>query len=350
MEWKNNDDYIEGTTKNYKQKNKLAMFDMDDTIITRKSKKKFAIDENDWKFLYDTTKLKLQEYDNTHSVIIISNQAGIDKGNVDPKEIMKKIDNICKELKIEVKAYLIKGKNKYRKPLPNIFYDIICNVDTNIKESFYCGDAIGRKNDFSDTDYKFAKNCKINFYSPEHVFLDKKDNLPEIKYPNLQKKVINPKFTPKDKEMVIMTGFQGSGKSTISRDIMNKYGYVIINQDTLKTESKCKKECENNLKQNKCVIIDATNPDDKTRKKWIDIAKQYNYNVRSICMTTSIELAKHNNSYRCYYENKSDLVPDIAYNIYKSKFNKPDKNEGFSEIIEIMCEYPNDPNYYMYLY
>ena len=39
------------------------------------------------------------------------------------------------------------------------------------KNSFYCGDAAGRKNDFSDSDKNFAKNIGIEFYIPEKIFM-----------------------------------------------------------------------------------------------------------------------------------------------------------------------------------
>ena len=51
-------------------------------------------------------------------------------------------------------------------------------VEVDLKESFYCGDAAGRpatknkEKDFSDSDLKFAKNTGLKFYTPESLFLD----------------------------------------------------------------------------------------------------------------------------------------------------------------------------------
>jgi bifunctional polynucleotide phosphatase/kinase len=47
-----------------------------------------------------------------------------------------------------------------------------------MKESFYCGDAAGRKagkdqkKDFSDTDKAFAANLGVKFIVPEEYFLN----------------------------------------------------------------------------------------------------------------------------------------------------------------------------------
>ena len=267
-----------------------------------------------------------------------------------------------KELDIEMKVYCSISKNKFRKPLPTIrelFFPKTLN-----KKSFYCGDAVGRKNDFADTDYKFALNAKLNFYTPEHLFLGKDNDLPEIKYcfdincsneENENDEDCQFEFEPKNKEMVIMMGYPGSGKSFISKKIAKLYNYNIINQDILKTKIKCMKEATKLMKEGKSVIIDSTNPSKEKRKEWIDLAKENKFSVRIIEMTTSIEKSKHNNIYRSletenFLGTKSfDLVPDIAYNMYKSKYEKPELSEGVSNIIKQNQNNPKDPLYFRYL-
>ena len=48
------------------------------------------------------------------------------------------------------------------------------------EESFYCGDAAGRKqkpfNDFSSDDLLFSVNTGLKFYTPEMLFKDEKIN------------------------------------------------------------------------------------------------------------------------------------------------------------------------------
>jgi DNA 3'-phosphatase len=71
-----NDNYICGKHKNFKFRSKLAIFDLDDTIIKPKSGKKFSEDEDDWRFI-ENSKETILELSEKHSIIIITNQKGI---------------------------------------------------------------------------------------------------------------------------------------------------------------------------------------------------------------------------------------------------------------------------------
>ena len=53
-------------------------------------------------------------------------------------------------------------------------------------------------------------------------------------------------------------------------------------------------------------------------------------------MNIPLLLCKHLNHYRLeLYQNKNKLIPTIAYNILNKRYQKPNINEGFDEIIEI---------------
>ena len=358
------DNYLIAKTEKFVFRNKHAIFDLDYTLIKPKSGKKFPINYNDWQFLYSNTKSKLLDYYNdNYSIIIISNQS-----KIDINDFTRKLTNIIESLSIELIIYVALNKNKYRKPSPNFYYEFIHKEDT---ESFYCGDAAGRKGDFSNTDYKFALNCNIKFYLPEQIFLLlPKILLPPISYPDLTNKDIN-SFTNKDintftphkhkKEIIIMTGFPASGKSTIASIIKEKYGYEIINRDTLKTKAKCEKMANEYISKGLSFIIDNTNPDIESRKNYISICKSISkskrdikdieddYYITSIYMKTSYELSMHNNHYRNNISNI--LIPDIAYNIYKGKFIMPSLDEGFDRIIPLDFSFIQfDKNYFYYLY
>lgn len=354
LTWKIENDYLYSTTDEFEFKEKLAMFDLDNTLITSKLGKKFPVDENDWKFRFDTIVDTLKAlYEENYSIIIVSNQMGIVSGRQCPSSWMIKLNNIVKKLGINMRVFCATSQNKYRKPNPAFYYDFIpydTRVNLDYKNSFYCGDACGRKGDFSDTDYKFAKNCSLNFETPEHLFDGQKLELPKISYPDIfNLKEQNIDFTPQKKEMIIMIGYPGSGKSYVSKHLNKIFDYQIVNQDALKTQARCKQLAESIMKNNKCLIIDATNPNKITRAYWIKFAKRHKYTVRTILMTTSHELSMHNNYYRSIKYNVP-LVPKIAYNIYKSKFVHPKISEGIKQIIELGCGPANDFLYYNYLY
>jgi bifunctional polynucleotide phosphatase/kinase len=357
LQWTQTDEYLIGKTSNFKFKNKLAMFDLDKTLIIPKigNKKGFPIDENDWKFLYSNTKSKLIDYDkNDYSVIIISNQGGVSLKKQNTLTLQNKLNQIHSELNMDIFVFFSIAYNKYRKPIPTFVNDFCFNnCDIDRKKSFYCGDACGRSTDFSDTDYKFSLNCMLKFRTPENVFLNDEIIIPKIIYPDIFNKKIFSDFTfeyvNNNKELIIMVGYAGSGKSYISNQINTKYNYIIINQDTLKTKPKCIKMTKELLNQSKSIIIDRTNPSKEDRKIWIDLGKKYNYKIKIIELMTSRELSKHNNYYRNLTQNKN-IVPEISYRIYCSKYEIPSIDEGCDEIIQTHCNCPNDINYYYYLY
>lgn len=308
-------------------RNKIAGFDLDNTIIKTKSGKKFPKDHTDWIFLHPNVIHKINQlYNDGFKIVIISNQKNLKNIN----EWKQKIIDICNILNVNLDIYVSLFDDKYRKPKVGLWIEYI-NFFTS--DTFYCGDACGRINDHNDTDFKFALNLKINFMSPEFLFLSSNDKSQySIKYPNLSDKNINAYFFNicNNQELIIMVGLPGSGKTYYSKKYINNYEY--INRDTEKTITKCLKLCEKNIISKKNIIIDNTNPSVKSRKLFVDIAKKYNIKIRCIIFTTSFDVCMHNNIYRSLTTNV-DVVPKIAYNIYNKNYEEPHINEGF-DIIE----------------
>lgn len=309
----------------------IIMFDLDDTII------KFDLKSETYKLVYNNTIKKLAELSKNNTMIIISNQKQIRKPEL-LNIFMKKIAELSKELcrnKIFVDIYVSTTDGLYRKPNTGMI-EIVRMKHTG-KLKYYCGDALGRIGDFNDTDFKFGLNLGINVCSPEEIFLNEKRGKYVVHYPILNKYMYSFNYIPCNQEMVIMVGYPGSGKSSISNDIfgigfVKEIYYKIINRDNLKSIDKCIKETVSSINNGMNIIIDNTNPTTKSRKIFIDIAKKYNYSVTVVEVLTSYEESMHNNYYR-HIKYKKELIPEIAYRIYKSTYDKPTMSEGINKIL-----------------
>jgi bifunctional polynucleotide phosphatase/kinase len=361
-------------------KKKIAAFDLDSTIIWTSSGRVHAKDKNDWKLKYECIKKTLQSYhDLEYSIVIITNQSGLGKSDIKLEEWKFKINNLAKKLNLPFIIFASLQNDEFRKPCTAIWTDNIKNIS---KKTFYCGDAAGRKKlnyenikvsdrdnnkkDFSDTDYKFALNLGIQFYTPKEFFLDVKDshNI-NVSYPikisdhdnDKEREILTYSFKKfKKKEIIVMCGYPGSGKSYYANNYVIPEGYTRINRDTLLTKTKCIKKCNELLKEGRNVVIDNTNPDINSRKNYLDLAKKYNYVCRAIVMNTSLELSKHNAQFR-YIASRNDTdtiikkIPDIVYNIFKKKYQEPTIKEGFYLIQKLNFVMENNiKKYYKYYF
>ena len=129
-----------------------------------------------------------------------------------------------------------------------------------------------------------------------------------------------------NKVLIIMIGISGSGKSTLAKKIADEYmkaGHSVsvnstdnffLNKTTGEYEfnpaklghyhkmnqTMAMQDMENDVE---VVIIDNTNLTPKERKPYIDMAKQYGYNVRAIEPTTA------------WKHNKEELVQRNKHNV-----------------------------------
>ena len=343
-------------------KKKLLSFDLDDTLITfgksGKSKSPNKTKDTPYKFTFDLNKVKskLDEYQKNDFIFaIFSNQNGITQGHIKESDFKDKIDKIfSQELKYPIITFFAKEKDFYRKPCIGMF-DLFTkkfndNAPLDLSECIYVGDAAGRKksstykrNDFSNSDYKFALNCGLKFFTPEEFFLGEKSTYPTINNTlhDLDKNNndhIKYDVSPNHKEAIIFIGSPGSGKSNFCENNLTPKGYIRINQDTLKTRQKVIKCLEENLKAGNKVVIDSTNPEKNGRKEYIKICKNYGYYVRAFNFLVSKDLAMHLNNLRTINKNRKHLsgyVNAIPIHTFFKNYEEPEKNEGFDDIVEV---------------
>lgn len=284
---------------------KLAIFDIDWTIIKPKDGKEFPVDENDWVWLRKSVPEILKNYSETHQLVLLTDQTKSWKLNM--------IQQIINELNLKI-VVLISMNKKYNKGNPELFLSIFPEFEKicNKNQCFVVGDAGGAK-DWSSVDNDFAMNIGIQFFKPEEIF-----TFNEIKE-------FEGNFENKDeKEIVIMIGMPGSGKSTFCNQKLPSY--KLICGDTFKTQPKMIKEAKKYINTHS-IILDGTNGTVKKRKTYIDFANEYNRKVKCIWIDTNLE-----NSIEQIKKRKTEgghYVPKIALYTYKKFFETPNENEGF---------------------
>jgi bifunctional polynucleotide phosphatase/kinase len=308
-------------------------FDLDSTLIKTKSGRKFSIDSNDWQFLYDHIVYDLKN--SGKNVIIFSNQLGL-KNDEKINEFKNKIENISKILDVSFQIFVSIRKDWYRKPCTGMW-----SLFNTTKKSVYIGDAAGRIGDFSTSDRKFAENIVISFFTPEEYFL-KHEKTP-FQYTGFNPYTFQPTRLsclqlPFDKNIscIMLVGYPGSGKTTYAKNILKNY--KILNQDELKTKKKVLAELKICIQNNIKCVLDNTTTSLEQRTEYLDVIKKYSVDDSAtvICIEfdTDLDICKHNNMYR-FVSGEKNRVPDLVYNMMKSKYKKPSKDEGFLEIIKM---------------
>jgi bifunctional polynucleotide phosphatase/kinase len=328
---------------------KIAAFDLDYTLIKTASGNIFPKDEKDWLWLYDNVPKKLKQLiDDEYNIVIFTNQKGISQGKQTIQNFSIKIEDIFKNLNIQIDILIATDDDWYRKPMTGMWeFYLETHKIQNMDESFYCGDAAGRTyvnkklNDHSDADINFANNINLTFKMPEEVFEQKlnKQFVIQNKYNNLKLiDLIIEKQKPmetKEKEMVILIAPPASGKSTFSK--LYYPSYIHINRDIDKTDAKCLKKTEDALKKDKSIIIDNTNPSIKSREKYIDLANKYGYSIKIYSFEIDKPIIEHLNYYRTQLAKGSiKLIPQIAYKMFFSKYEKPSELEFNNNNYEII--------------
>ena len=292
-------------------KAKIAAFDYDWTLVCPKDGKTFPKDVDDWKWLYPNIPEELKRYnDDGYTIVIFTNQSKPWKHT--------QIENVAKSLEIPVFIVIACDKADY-KPNP-ILYDALVgasNVDKAM--SFFVGDAIGRKGDFADSDKVFADNIGLKCYSPEELFAVKQKQDYEIPALNLSD----------SKQVIIMVGYPGSGKSTVAKTICQDERFVLIQGDVYKTSPKMIKAAGAYVEEGKSIVFDATNSSYKKRYEYIGFARKHSYKIVCVHVSTPLDVAYSRNKLR----DPEHQVPKIAYSMYKKHFEPPNIDEGFEVIV-----------------
>lgn len=326
----------------------LIGFDLDYTLIKTKSGNVFPKDNNDWLLLYPEVKPKLIELaKNKHNIIVIfSNQKGVKNET----EFMIKINNIHKLLETDFIFIAALEDDIFRKPRNGMYRYLKqeLKVKINKKNSYYVGDMAGRVNDKTDTDFKFAHNIGLPFYTPEEFFLGRMKEPYKLKGYLLNSNMTNTSISINSnikKRMIIISGYPGSGKTYLAEELKSKYNFDIISKDLYGT--KFNKKIIEQLEENKSIIVEGLYSSNSSRNMLKELAKKYGYSTLYICIATSYELSYHMNLFRKLYEDKS-YVPEIVYMKYRKEF-EPIIESDWDQFINYHPNVPDKINkYYLF--
>jgi bifunctional polynucleotide phosphatase/kinase len=279
----------------------VFFFDMDGTLIATQTGKVVNSEPNDVVFLGPVPEQLNDLRKLGFMIVIVSNQARYND------KIQAKFDLVVQEL-IRINGwapyvFIATANDGYRKPgtkMASLFLSQIGMTDAELNSKSMCGDAVGPNDPFppyrwDNVDSEFAKAIGARFYRPSEIFGS------------------NAATPAPHQELVIMVGNPASGKTT-SAAILATYGYTAVAQDVYKTAQRVYKVADQELTAGKSVVIDATNPTVEKRSYWIELARSHNVPVR---------IMWHIRDGRPFNALRPTPVPNVAYNIYSSKFESP---------------------------
>lgn len=283
----------------------LAIFDVEWTIIKPKDGKDFFENKDDWKFLRKSVPKVLKQYSKSYQLVFISDEKN--KWKIDM------IKDVIEKLNLDI-ILIISLNDKYNKPNSVLIKTVFNKIDKN---SFIVSEVGGSKN-WKNKNKDLADNLKIEFKKTENIFPF--DKIKEIKG----------NFESDKKEVVILVGMPGSGKSTFSKK--NLSNYKLICGDKFRSQRKMIEEAKKYIKE-KSVIFDGTNGTSKKRKNYIDFAEQNDASVKCVLFNTSLEDAIERIKKRKM--EGGNYVPKKVLYDFLEKLEVPKKEEGIKSLFSI---------------
>jgi len=280
----------------------VAAFDLDWTLAYNE-KHLFPKDDDDIQVLPNRRKILEEIIKLGYTLVIFTNQYAKSKLEKDKK--IQRVKTFLKKLNLPVFTYISTEKDQYRKPNTGMWN--IFSKDLKVKKLIFVGDALGRPQDFSDSDRLFGEKLNAEIYSPEEFFGE--SPVPEFK---------------KEKELVVFVGMAGSGKSSYYSN--NLQDHIHLEQDKLGTREKVLKALNNALETGKSIVIDATNPKQDNRLEYYKKAADKGYSI------IVLYFVKNGTGFNKLREKP---VPTIAYHIYFKNLDPPTKGNTPGELFYV---------------
>lgn len=135
--WKTYKGVHYGSSSDDKPSTKIALFDMDGTLIVNKNGRRVI----DWEFFNPFVPIKIRELkDDGFRIMIASNQLGVSLEVVSVTDLQKKIEDFTSKIGVEVTAMLAIKKDRFRKPdtgMWNFVLNTLNNMTVDMESSVY---------------------------------------------------------------------------------------------------------------------------------------------------------------------------------------------------------------------
>lgn len=126
------------TSTGVEGREKIAAFDMDNTLIKTLSGLVFPKDQNDWQLLYPEVPGKLKKlHADGYKIVILTNQGGMFLGKVKPSDFKLKIERVVKKLGVPVQAFIATGRDLYRKPRTGMWEKLVNDVSIKLNKRIF---------------------------------------------------------------------------------------------------------------------------------------------------------------------------------------------------------------------
>jgi len=288
------------TTADNTGKTKLYLIDIDGTLVTSASGRRWAADQNDWIFVGPVEATLDKLHREGWIVALITNQSDW-KNGPGPEAKIKSILAALQAANGWAPWCLVATATRkerdtlYRKPGRGL-YDLLVKELPSITELRMCGDAVGPADPYppyrwASSDADFATAVSATFVRPCDLF----PSAPVVPH--------------EAQELILLMGNPGSGKSTIGRDLAIK-GYIHIEQDKMASKAATKKAVISGLATGHSVVVDATHGSFTNREPYLSLGVP----VRIIwCIRDG----------RSFNALREKPVPEVAYAVYSKHFVRP---------------------------
>lgn len=129
-------------------------------------------------------------------------------------------------------------------------------------------------------------------------------------------------------EMIIFTGIPASGKSSLYKELFFN-SHLRISMDLLNTRNKEHKLMQYAFETQSGMVIDNTNVTRESRKKYIQLAKQNQYQVIGYFFESSVPDCLERN------RNRKDTIKEIGIKAKYKDLEMPGSKEGFDKLFNV---------------